>query len=142
MAAPPQVTSQRVVSQLKVMALRAVATSGFNRQVWAAQLGPLLRLWDQLMGQASGLRQAGKEARQQHQNQQRAAGSGGGGAPAVGSPLDNFVALERLHGAGLVAAVDRTMAALARVLKGADTLSGSVQVRCALCCALCCDGIG
>lgn len=37
---------------------------------------------------------------------------------ADATPLDNFVSLERLHGATLVATIDRTLGALARVLKG------------------------
>eukprot|EP00955_Chlamydomonas_euryale_P003248 35041-Chlamydomonas_euryale.AAC.1 len=43
------------------MSLSREATGGFNRAQWQAQLGPLLRLWDQLMANAGVLRAASKE---------------------------------------------------------------------------------
>lgn len=45
------------------------------------------------------------------------------------SAVDSFVALELLHGRELVALVDQSLAALARVLQGADALTAEVQVR-------------
>ncbi|KAG2426397.1 hypothetical protein HYH02_014824 [Chlamydomonas schloesseri] len=110
-----QVNSARVISQLKAMSLRADAAGGFNRAQWQAQLGPLLRLWDQLMSGASALKAAMKDIRAR------------GTSDKGGSPIENFVALERYKGASLVALIDRTLGAIARVLKGTDTLSSGVQ---------------
>ncbi|PNH01646.1 Cytoplasmic dynein 2 heavy chain 1, partial [Tetrabaena socialis] len=110
-----QVNSARVIAQLKAMSLRADAAGGFNRQQWQAQLGPLLRLWDQLMSGATALKAAMKDIRAR------------GTTDKGGSPLENFVALERYKGASLVALIDRTLGAIARVLKGTDTLSSGVQ---------------
>ncbi|KXZ45909.1 DHC7 protein [Gonium pectorale] len=110
-----QVNSTRVISQLKAMSLRADAAGGFNRAQWQAQLGPLLRLWDQLMTGAGALKAAMKDIRSR--------GTGDRG----GSPVENFIALERYKGASLVALIDRSLGGIARVLKGTDTLSSSVQ---------------
>nr|BCL66104.1 cytoplasmic dynein 1b heavy chain [Volvox africanus] len=111
-----QVNSSRVISQLKAMSLHADVTGGFNRTQWQMQLGPLLRLWDQLMAGAGMLKAAMKDIRAR------------GTADRGGSPVENFVALERFKGASLVALIDRTLGAIARVLKGTDTLSSGVQV--------------
>ncbi len=56
------------------------------------------------------------------------AGDGGGAAKGAG-PVDSFVALERAACVGLVDCVNRTLTGIARVLKGQDTLSSTVQVR-------------
>ncbi|KAG2486208.1 hypothetical protein HYH03_015170 [Edaphochlamys debaryana] len=109
-----QVNSARVIASLKAMSLRADAAGGFNRQQWQQQLGPLLRLWDGLMANASALKAAMKDIRTR--------GTGDQG----GSPIENFIALERFKGASLVALIDRTLGAIARVLKGTDTLSSGV----------------
>ncbi|GFR50179.1 hypothetical protein Agub_g12346, partial [Astrephomene gubernaculifera] len=76
-----QVNSSRVISQLKAMSLRADAAGGFNRAQWQAQLGPLLRLWDQLMAGAGPLKAAMKEIRAR------------GTSDRGGSPVENFIAL-------------------------------------------------
>jgi dynein heavy chain 2 len=109
-----QVNSARVIAQLKAMSLRADAAAGFNRTQWQAQLGPLLRLWDQLMTGAGALKAAMKDIKSR------------GTADRGGNPVENFFALERYKGASLVALIDRSLGAIARVLKGADTLSSGV----------------
>lgn len=110
-----QINSSRVISQLKAMSLRADAAGVFNRAQWQAQLGPLLRLWDQLMTGAGALKAAMKDIRAR------------GTADSGSSPIENFMALERFKGASVVALIDRTLGAIARVLKGTDTLSSGVQ---------------
>ena len=42
------------MAQLKAMSLTRVTKAGFNKQQWKSQLGPLLRLWEQLMAQVCG----------------------------------------------------------------------------------------
>ncbi|GLI62890.1 cytoplasmic dynein 1b heavy chain [Volvox africanus] len=111
-----QANSGRVISQLKAMSLHADVAGGFNRAQWQTQLGPLLRLWDQLMAGAAALKAAMKDIRAR------------GTSDRGGSPVENFVALERFKGASLVALIDRTLGAIARVLKGTDSLSSGVQV--------------
>lgn len=41
-------------TRVQAMAAARDAAGGFNRVQWAQQLGPLLRLWDQLMSQVGG----------------------------------------------------------------------------------------
>ncbi|MEW5298927.1 MAG: hypothetical protein WDW36_001997 [Sanguina aurantia] len=109
-----QINSQAVMASLKSMSLLKDSAGGFQKALWSKQLDPLLRLWSVLMGQHTELKKAAKEIRASV-------------AKADATPLDNFVSLERLHGATLVATIDRTLGALARVLKGKDTLTSSVQ---------------
>nr|ADI46936.1 DHC1bm [Volvox carteri f. nagariensis] len=111
-----QVNSSRVIAQLKTMSLHADVAGGFNRAQWQAQLGPLLRLWDQLMAGAGVLKGAMKDIRMR------------GTSDRGGSPIENFLALERFKGASVVALIDRTLGGIARVLKGTDTLSSGVQL--------------
>lgn len=115
-----QAASASVLTSLKTMSLRAEAAGGFHRQLWQTQLTPLLRSWDQLMGQAAALKQAYKEM--------RAAKVDASSTAAISQPpLHQFVSLERTAGAGVVMAIDKSLAALARVLRGQDTLSSGVQ---------------
>jgi dynein heavy chain 2 len=108
------------------MSVNRDAISGFNRAQWQAELGPLLRLWEQLMASGSALRSAIKEL---------GGKSGGAGAlpaqkagkEAGTSPIDDFVSLERSNGVKLVMLIDSSLGALSRVLKGTETLSSSVQ---------------
>mmetsp|Transcript_33539 Transcript_33539/g.74227 ORF Transcript_33539/g.74227 Transcript_33539/m.74227 type:complete len:2007 (+) Transcript_33539:3-6023(+) len=112
-----QTNSMRVLSQLKQMSISKDAGTGFNKAQWQAQLGPLLRLWEQLMGSAAGVRQAMKEIKAQK-------------APAGGkdaSPIDSFVALERAHGVAVVEAIHGALGGIMRVLRGQETLSSTVQ---------------
>jgi dynein heavy chain 2 len=100
-----------VVAQLKAMAVASSAAMGFQRQQWSRQLGPILKLWEQLMGSHPGLRAPGRAP---------------GGTESWG-PVESFVALERSNAARLVSTIDGTLTRLSRVLRGADALSPAVQ---------------
>lgn len=105
------------------MSINRDAVAGFNRAQWQAQLGPLLRLWEQLMANASALRVAIKELGGVKGGPAGGKSSGGAG----GSPIDDFVALERSNSVRLVVSIDSGLMALGRVLKGSEALSSSVQ---------------
>lgn len=107
-----EVNSRQVVANLKAIATRATAAEGFDRERWALQLGPLLRLWERLVGPvkfALGQLDASAAARFRS------------------SPLDTFVAMERAHGRSLVQAVARSLGGLARVLAGQEMLTPETQ---------------
>ena len=108
------------------MSINRDAIAGFNRAQWQAQLGPLLRLWEQLMANASALRPAIKELGGGRGGGGKSGGGAAGGGGG-GSPIDDFMALERSNGVRLVLMIDSGLAALGRVLKGAEALSSSVQ---------------
>ena len=107
----PQANSGLVVGQLKAMGVASSASGGFNRALWSKQLGPLLKLWDQLMTANSGLRQAFKPP---------------AGLDSWG-PVESFVALERTNAQRLIGVIDKNINQLGRVMRGADSLSPSVQ---------------
>jgi dynein heavy chain 2 len=135
-----RVTAQRasegVLTSLKAMSVAAVAARGFDRGSWAAALGPLIRLWDSLVARAPELKQAAKEVRgagRASRTGDPESGGGGGrskkvavGGGAAASPVDSFVVLERAAAVALVEAVNRTLAALARVLRGQEALGAEV----------------
>jgi dynein heavy chain 2 len=106
-----QANSALVVGQLKAMGVAGSAAGGFNRALWSKQLGPLLKLWDQLMVANSGLRQPARPP---------------AGLDSWG-PVESFVALERANGQRLINVIDKSIGQLGRVMRGADGLSPSVQ---------------
>lgn len=107
-----EVNSRQVVANLKAIATRATAAEGFDRERWALQLGPLLRLWERLLGPVKfALGQLDPA----------------GAARFRASPVDVFVGMERAHGRGLVQAVARSLGGLARVLAGAEMLTPETQ---------------
>jgi len=116
--AAQQVHGQKVVQSLKAMSLASTTTTTFNSAQWQAQLGPLLRLWDTLASQAAPLKAAVKEV---------GASRRGKNASAPSSPVDAFVALERLHAVKVVETVGRTLNAINKVLRGQATLSSTVK---------------
>jgi hypothetical protein len=100
----------------------------FDRQLWAAQLLPLIRLWEQLLSTAPpSLRQL------------LAAPSsstvGGAAAPVAANPSEAdsvaaFVALERAFGAALLRVVAATMGSIQAAVAGEGLLvPAAVQVR-------------
>ncbi|KAG1663699.1 hypothetical protein FOA52_013267 [Chlamydomonas sp. UWO 241] len=107
--------SERLVSSLKQMSISREAMCGFNRAQWTAQLSPLLKLWEQLMANATGLRTATKEV------------AASVGVRAGASPVEDFVFMERGAGVRLVSMIDKQLGALSRVLRGQEVLSSSVQ---------------
>lgn len=109
---PLQANSAGVVGQLKAMAVASSAAMGFHRGQWAKQLGPILKLWDQLMASHPGLKAPPRPP--------------GGGTDSWG-PVEAFVALERENAGRLVGALDGVLSKLARVLRGSDALTPLVQ---------------
>jgi dynein heavy chain 2 len=110
--------SKHVITSLRTMAVAAGVASGFDRDAWLAQLQPLLRAWDRLAGASP------------HQRTSRAsAGSlapGMAGGAQVSTPVDAFVELEKTRGHAAVAAVERTLSTLGRVLRGTELLTPAV----------------
>ncbi len=131
-------TAQRAAGASAISALRRVAlggrgAAGFDRERWATQLGPLLRLWDQLVASAPPAVRAAAAtaatAAAAAQAQAPASSSPSSTSAAVQSPMETFVALERSLAAAVVGAVGGALAALGRVLEGADPVTPSVLVR-------------
>ena len=86
-------TSRDMTSRSPAVSISRDAIAGFNRAQWQQQLGPLLRLWDQLMESASGIRAAIKDV---------AAARSPAGAKAGTRPIEDLVFMERGNGLWLV----------------------------------------
>ena len=109
-----QSNSARIAGQLKAMATANVADAGWDRERMAAQLGPLLKLWQTLV---SG---PGAELL-------RPRPAAAGGAAASAAPVDLFAAMEAEDAARLVGRVHRVLDGLDRVLRGAALLSNTTR---------------
>ena len=91
-------------------------TSAFDRAAWAAQLAPLMKLWDSLAAvQPQMLHPA---------QQQQPAGA------ANAAPLEAFVAQEAAAARLLATAVHGSLASLRQTLAGTAVLTPAVQVSC------------
>ena len=90
--------------------------SAFDRAAWAAQLAPLMKLWDSL---------AGSQPQMLHQAPQQQPASA-----ASAAPLDAFVAQEAAAAHLLATAVHGSLASLKQTLAGTAVLTPAVQVSC------------
>lgn len=52
-----EANAARVLAQLKTMAAAAETSQGFDREQWARQLGPVLKLWERLVAQTPACKQ-------------------------------------------------------------------------------------
>jgi len=107
--ATQQIRSAEVISNLKAMAASSVASSRFDRELWAQRLKPLLTAWDHLVAKAgSGARDMVTEDDI---------------ARVRASPVDSFVGMQVLFARRLVGLLQKSLGGLGRVLKGAEMLS-------------------
>eukprot|EP00878_Enallax_costatus_P013542 GHUV01014158.1.p1 GENE.GHUV01014158.1~~GHUV01014158.1.p1 ORF type:complete len:511 (+),score=158.79 GHUV01014158.1:164-1696(+) len=145
-------SSKRLLAALRQMGTAQAAAAAFDRQVWADQLQPLLKLWDQLVSTAPpGLRQviaaassavarpASAAARAAAVAAAAVAANPGGpasrdvaatsSASAGGSdgPVESFVGLERQFGMALLKQIAGVMGGIKAVVTGDASLSASVQ---------------
>ena len=105
-----QVTnSKNVITSLRTMVLASGASSGFDRDAWSAALRPLLRSWDKLKAANPGIMSAPSAP-----------------GPSEAAPVDAFVELEKARGHNAVDEVDKTLATLKAVLKGAELLTPAI----------------
>jgi dynein heavy chain 2, cytosolic len=103
------VNASYVYDNLQSMGRTVDATGGFDREKWAKELGPILKLWQQLCGNGDIL---------------AAPTCGEGGAED--SPIESFVYLEVANAHKLVSLMDGSLGALQRVLKGTTLLTSSI----------------
>lgn len=104
-----QANSARITSQLKTMATAEVASGGWDRDVMAQQMQPLLLLWASLTHSSAVLRPV-RASR----------------ADMV-LPVDVFVEMEAASAHALVATVHKMMEQISAVLRGTMLLTGPVR---------------
>lgn len=102
-----QVKANYVYDNLQSMGRAVNVDGGFDREKWAKQLGPILKLWQQLCGSGDIL-----------------------SAPIAGSgddsPIESFVYMEVTNAHKLVSLMDDSMSGISRVLKGTAMLTSSI----------------
>lgn len=84
---------------------------GYERNRWAAHLGPLLRLWESLLPLLPNLAQLAKPS-----------------TAGPSQPLDLFLASEAAFAQQLVTAISSTLAGLSDLVTGAGVLTPQLQV--------------
>lgn len=138
--AAQQAQGASVLSALRCIGVGREGAGGLDVAQWGARLGPLLKLWEQLMSvsppavraatRQQSLRTRAAASRAAAAAAAAGAGGGvGGGVANQGGPVETFVALERSHSAAVVGVVGTALATLGRALEGLDPVTPSVQVR-------------
>jgi len=107
-------TAAHVSLSMRTLSTPAEATASFDRERWAAELSPLLNLWQKLLRNHELLKLAGDAA-------------GRHASGRLDTPVNRFVALELKKAAALVRVVDATLSSIARVVRGAELLTATVQ---------------
>jgi len=105
-----QVNANRVFSNLKHMLLSAVSLSGFDREQWRSELGPLLKLWSQLLN-------ANKDVL----SSPPAAGAG------HATPIESFVLLESNVAFQTLEAINSSLHEVSEVIEGRSLLTPKVM---------------
>ena len=108
-----QRSAAHVQQSLRQLATDPDASSTFDRDKWAAQLTPILTLWQQLSTQAEPMRQAPP-----------------GNAAATGaSPVDIIIAHEINKAKLLLKVVDDSTGAIGRVVRGTELLDATTKAQ-------------
>ncbi|KAL0047749.1 hypothetical protein WJX82_010930, partial [Trebouxia sp. C0006] len=101
--------SAAVVAQLKLVTTSQESALGYERMRWAAQLGPLLRLWESLLPSLPNFAQLALPI------------------TASSSPLDAFLVSEAGFAQQLITAVSTSLTSLSDVVLGSTVLTPQVQ---------------
>jgi hypothetical protein len=110
-----QTQSSEVISQLRKLAASSALAAKFDRDVWKAQLGPMLSVWDKLVGgkDKNVLKPATKLSKEQKMEEL--------------GPVESFVSLEDQAVHSLVTLVDSGMTAINNVLYASGLLTPLVR---------------
>eukprot|EP00899_Mesostigma_viride_P029629 jgi/Mesvir1/9851/Mv22388-RA.1 len=111
--AAQQANGEAVIRQLKAMSVSTSAERSFDREQWSKTLAPILKVWEKLGASHPAL----KEALRPNE----------AAAKPGGTPVDNFVLMERVHGRSLVALLDASLKGIGDVLAGRAMLSPAIQ---------------
>ncbi|NXI65822.1 DYHC2 protein, partial [Anseranas semipalmata] len=102
--------SSQVISQLRILSRSVSAGCKFDREIWSAELSPVLNLWKKL-NQNSNLIHQKVSLPMERQ----------------GSPILSFITLEQFSAIRLVQSVHQSLASLSKVIRGTSLLSPEVQ---------------
>ncbi|OXB57863.1 hypothetical protein ASZ78_016437 [Callipepla squamata] len=102
--------SAKVISQLRILSRSASAGCKFDREIWSAELSPILSLWKKLNQNSNLIHQKVTPPTEQQ-----------------GSPILSFITLEQFSAIRLVQSVHQSLASLSKVIRGTSLLSSEVQ---------------
>lgn len=110
-------TSSSVIRQLAALSKLNAHAAKFDREVWRAELGPILEMWQQLLSSNPGLIEKNR-------------GGGKSSKPAQSSSnnsLNDFVVMENKLANELCQVVDGIMSSLKKILFGSGLLTPAIQ---------------
>ncbi|XP_035398354.1 cytoplasmic dynein 2 heavy chain 1 [Cygnus atratus] len=102
--------SSQVISQLRILSRSVSAGCKFDREIWSAELSPVLNLWKKLNQNSNLIHQKVSLPVEQQ-----------------GSPILSFITLEQFSAIRLVQSVHQSLASLSKVIRGTSLLSPEVQ---------------
>uniref|UniRef100_A0A8C3BC42 Cytoplasmic dynein 2 heavy chain 1 n=1 Tax=Cairina moschata TaxID=8855 RepID=A0A8C3BC42_CAIMO len=102
--------SSQVISQLRILSRSVSAGCKFDREIWSAELSPVLNLWKKLNQNSNLIHQKVSLPVEQQ-----------------GSPISSFITLEQFSAIRLVQSVHQSLASLSKVIRGTSLLSPEVQ---------------
>eukprot|EP00727_Mastigamoeba_balamuthi_P008574 m51a1_g4339 putative cytoplasmic dynein 2 heavy chain 1 isoform x1 (4695) ;mRNA; f:164362-180818 len=102
--------SARVISQLKLIAIPAEAGSRFNREQWAAQLSPIILVWQKLTEGNAALVQPLSEPDDPSR-----------------PPVDSFVVMEAINAHSLASIINSSLSNIIKVISGRMLLTPEIQ---------------
>ncbi|XP_057314672.1 cytoplasmic dynein 2 heavy chain 1-like isoform X2 [Hydractinia symbiolongicarpus] len=106
-----RIVSGQVISQLKILMRSDISAHKFDKEKWGSELAPILNLWKKL-NQGSQTLQQKVHAPVDNENTQ---------------PVESFVRLEHYNAVLLVQHVHATLSSLAKVIKGTQLVTPTVQ---------------
>ncbi|KAF4787703.1 hypothetical protein TURU_168391 [Turdus rufiventris] len=105
-----RIISSQVISQLRILSRSVTAGCKFDREIWSAELSPILNLWKKLNQNSNLIHQKVSPPAEQQ-----------------GSPILSFITLEQFNAIRLVQSVHQSLASLSKVIRGTSLLSSEVQ---------------
>merc|ERR1711871_695418 len=110
-------TSTTLISQLKRLSVPPMASGGFNREEWAAQLAPVIALWERLTQRNPGVLDVPPATPQ----------SGNQSSSISNDAVASFVVLEANQACSLARTVDACLGQLQNVFAGSAMLTPAAQ---------------
>lgn len=105
-----QVNANHVFSNLKHMLLSAVSLTGFDREQWRSELGPILKLWSQLLNSNPDVLAAPPA-----------------GAAGNATPIESFVLLESNVAFKTLEAINNSLHEISEVIEGRSLMTNQVM---------------
>jgi dynein heavy chain 2 len=104
--------SSNLIGQLKTLSAAATATSGFDRELWRSQLGPMFDLWERLTRDKTVLEDGGAAMRRD---------------TSALPPVDQFVYMEYQKAVTIITRANTELMNIKKVVYGTGLLTPAIQ---------------